>query len=150
MARELAKHELPAGGTRKVTYTLPDNFVDELDRRAAIQRRSGSGMVAAALPLTTWRDGRRVYPTEVLLDAGVGSLPTASLGLGHRVRTVSAERLSPAFRRLESAKLRAHMEHALALWLDLGEPAFLTRVRRTLPEMPVMVGARTTAKPRRT
>lgn len=47
-------HELPArgplaGGTRKVTYTLPDRLVDELDRRAAQRRRSKSGVVAAAL-----------------------------------------------------------------------------------------------------
>lgn len=76
--------------------------------------------LAAVLPLTTWREGRRVYPTEVLLAAGVGGLPTASLVLAHQVRTISAERLSPAFGRLDSPELRAHVEHAVALWLDLN------------------------------
>lgn len=49
MAREPADLKAPAGGTRKVTYTLPDRLVDELDRRATQRQRSKSGVVAAAL-----------------------------------------------------------------------------------------------------
>lgn len=76
--------------------------------------------LAAVLPLSTWREGRKVYPTEVRLAAGVGGLPSASLVLAHQVRTVSAERLSVPFGRIESPELQARIEKALALWLDLS------------------------------
>ena len=75
--------------------------------------------LVAIVPLTTWRPGRRVYPTEVLLPEGCGSLSSASLALGHQVRTVATARLSPPFGRLDDAALCAAVERALRLWLDL-------------------------------
>ena len=75
--------------------------------------------LTTVLPLTTWRKQRRVYPTEVLLPAGTGSLPAASLVLAHQVRTISARRLSPAFGTLADTSLRRQVARALALWLDL-------------------------------
>lgn len=61
-----------------------------------------------------------MYPTEVRLAAGVGGLPAASLVLAHQVRTVSADRLSLAFGRIESTQLQVRIEKALALWLDFS------------------------------
>src|SRR3972149_1422636 len=52
--------------------------------------------LVTVLPLTTWRTGRRVYPTEVLLPSGTAGLPEASLVLAHQVRTISAGRPPPA------------------------------------------------------
>ena len=76
--------------------------------------------LATVLPLTTWREGRRVYPTEVLLPAGTGGLPAASLVLAHQVRTLSARRLSPATGSVDDRALREHIVRALSLWLDLA------------------------------
>lgn len=76
--------------------------------------------LTAILPLTTWKRGRRVYPTEVLLKADVVDLDVDSLVLCHQLRTVSAERLSPAFASLAGAAQRAAVERAVRLWLDLG------------------------------
>jgi mRNA interferase MazF len=75
--------------------------------------------LATALPLTSWRKGRRVYPTEVLLPAGMAGLPSASLVLAHQVRTISARRLSPAIGALVDPALREQVSRALRLWLDL-------------------------------
>lgn len=75
--------------------------------------------LATVLPLTTWKEGRRVYPTEVLLPGGTGELPAASLVLAHQVRTVSARRLSPAMGSLGDSALRGQVAAALRLWLDL-------------------------------
>lgn len=75
--------------------------------------------LASVLPLTTWREGRRVYPTEVLLPAGTGGLPATSLVLAHQVRTVSAHRLSPAIGSVAESALRERIARALRLWLDL-------------------------------
>lgn len=80
---------------------------------------AGIGLVAI-VPLTTFRQGRRVYPTEVLIPAGGSGLQAASLVLCHLVRTVSADRLSPSVGRLDEPGLRAAVERALHLWLDLA------------------------------
>ncbi|MBI2159095.1 MAG: type II toxin-antitoxin system PemK/MazF family toxin [Candidatus Rokubacteria bacterium] len=76
--------------------------------------------LTTVLPLTTWRKGRRVYPTEVLLISGTGGLPAASLVLTHQVRTISARRLSPAMGSLGDPARREQVATALRLWLDLG------------------------------
>jgi mRNA interferase MazF len=76
--------------------------------------------LTTVLPLTTWRKGRRVYPTEVLLPSGTGGLPAASLVLAHQVRTISARRLSPAVGSLGDTARREQVAKALRLWLDLG------------------------------
>lgn len=75
--------------------------------------------LATVLPLTTWKEGRRVYPTEVLLPAGSGGLPAASLVLAHQVRTVSARRLSGPMGSLDVGALQGQVTTALRLWLDL-------------------------------
>jgi len=74
--------------------------------------------LATVLPLTTWKSGRRVYPTEVLLPPAVTGLPRASLVLCHQVRTLSAQRLSPAIGQLSDPELRRAVQRGLRLWLD--------------------------------
>ena len=76
--------------------------------------------LVTVLPLTTWRKGRRVYPTEVLLPTGTGGLTAASLVLAHQVRTISARRLSPAVGSLADTARREQVTTALRLWLDLA------------------------------
>jgi mRNA interferase MazF len=76
--------------------------------------------LATVLPVTTWRKGRRVYPTEVLLPAGAGGLPASSLVLAHQVRTLSARRLSPAIGSIGDSAQREQIVKALSLWLDLA------------------------------
>jgi mRNA interferase MazF len=78
--------------------------------------------LATVLPLTTWKQGRRVYPTEVLLPAGAGGLAVASLVLAHQIRTISAERLvAPPLGALTDAALRDAVVRAVRLWLDLAD-----------------------------
>jgi mRNA interferase MazF len=79
---------------------------------------SAIGLVAI-LPLTTWRHGRRVYPTELLLRAGTAALAADSLVLCHQLRTVATARLSPPFGALAEPALRAAVDRAVRLWLDL-------------------------------
>ena len=76
--------------------------------------------LATVLPLTTWRKGRRVYPTEVLLPAGTGGLPADSLVLAHQVRTLAARRLSPTIGSVTDRALRERVVTPLHLWLDLA------------------------------
>lgn len=76
--------------------------------------------LATVLPLTTWREGRRVYPTEVLLPARTGGLPASSLVLAHQVRTLSTRRLSTAIGSIGDAALRDDVVTALRRWLDIA------------------------------
>ena len=73
----------------------------------------------AVTPLTTWREGRRVYPTEVLLPQGCAGLAVPSLVLAHQLRTVATDRLSAPFGRLDDPTLREAVTCAVRLWLDL-------------------------------
>ena len=109
-----------------LAWALPDPTVghEQAGRRPVLVFcndiiASPIGLVTV-LPLTTWRKGRRVYPTEVLLPSGTGGLPEASLVLAHQVRTISARRLSPALGSLGDTARRAQVATALRVWLDLG------------------------------
>lgn len=75
--------------------------------------------LATVLPITAWKSGRRVYPTEVLLASGTGRLAADSLVLAHQVRTISSRRLSPPFGALIDEALRRQVSKAVRLWLDL-------------------------------
>jgi len=75
--------------------------------------------LATVLPLTTWKEGRRIYPTEVLLPSGTGGLPAAWLILTHQIRTLSSRRLSAAIGTLGDGDVREQIVRALRLWLDL-------------------------------
>ncbi len=77
--------------------------------------------LVAIVPLTTWKKGRRVYPTEVLLPTKASSLPSPSLALCHQLRTVSARRLSPSKGRLDDEALRTEVERAVQVWLVIGD-----------------------------
>jgi mRNA interferase MazF len=74
--------------------------------------------LATVLPLTAWRRGRRVYPTEVLLPKGEAGLGQASLVMGHQIRTLALDRLTEAEGSLEDEGLRASVTKAVLLWLD--------------------------------
>jgi mRNA interferase MazF len=75
--------------------------------------------LVAVLPATATKPGRRVYPTEVLLRAGTGGLGADSLILCHQLRTISLSRLSAPFGTLTDPILRAAIDRAVRLWLDL-------------------------------
>jgi mRNA interferase MazF len=50
--------------------------------------------VVSAAPCTTYQEGRRVYPSQVLVIAPEGGLDADSLILGDQVRVLDKKRLS--------------------------------------------------------
>jgi mRNA interferase MazF len=76
--------------------------------------------LVAVIPLTAWKKGRVVYPTEVLIPKGSAGLLSPSLALAHQIRTLSSQRLTGPVGKLEDTDLRAAVEKALRLWLDWG------------------------------
>ncbi len=97
------------GGTRPVIIMTRD----------AINR---SSPVVVVVPCTTYRPGRRIYPSQVLLVAPEGGLTNDSLALGEQVRTVARTRLL-ARRGVLSRAALTRVERALLIALDLPSRA---------------------------
>ena len=74
--------------------------------------------VVIGVPCTTFRVGRRVYPSQVLLSAGEGGLEHDSVALGEHVRALAKSRLGRHWGTLRPPTLR-QVERALAIALDL-------------------------------
>src|SRR5438067_4268269 len=52
-----------------------------------------SSPVVSAAPYTTYREGRRIYPSQVLVKAPEGGLEVDSMILGEQVRVLDKKRL---------------------------------------------------------
>ena len=83
--------------------------------RDAINR---SSPVVVAVPCTTYRAGRRIYPSQVLLRAPEGGLGADSLALGDQVRAVAKSRLVKQLGSL-SAEYLEKIDRILLITLDL-------------------------------
>lgn len=78
--------------------------------------------VILAVPCTTYRPGRSIYPSQVLLQAPEGGLTADSIALGDQVRALAKSRLSRRRGQL-SAEVLAEIDQALLIALDLpGQP----------------------------
>lgn len=75
--------------------------------------------VVTALPLTTQRTGRRVYPNEALLPAGAAGLDRDSVVMAHQIRAVSKQRLGARLGTIDEPELREAVRGALRVQLDL-------------------------------
>jgi mRNA interferase MazF len=75
--------------------------------------------VVTVLPLTSHKRGRRVYPHEFLLQKGQAGLPRDSVVLAHQIRTIDKTRLQSAYGRITDATIRARVQQALRIHLEL-------------------------------
>jgi len=75
--------------------------------------------VVTALPLTSHRKGRRVYPNEALLPAGTAGLDRESVVMAHQIRAISKRRLGARLGTIEDEELRAAVRAAVRVQLDL-------------------------------
>ena len=77
-------------------------------------------LIVGVLPLTSHKSGRRIYPTEVFLEAGTAGLPVDSIVLAHQVRTLAKLRLEKCYGTIDDPSLQARVRLAISLFLDLG------------------------------
>ena len=75
--------------------------------------------VITTLPITSLKQGRKVYPNEVLLPEGVGGLPHDSLLLAHQIKTISKDRLQKVLGIIKDMELMAAINNALRIHLNL-------------------------------
>lgn len=81
---------------------------------------NAANSVVVIVPCTTYREGRRVYPSQVRLGAADGGLQGNSLALTEQVRAISRRRLRRLRGTLTHEKLE-EVERALSITLDLPE-----------------------------
>jgi mRNA interferase MazF len=74
--------------------------------------------VVLAVPCTTYQTGKRVYPTQVLLQAPEGGLTNDSIAMADQVRALSKTRLL-RLRGMLSDKAITRLNQALLIALDL-------------------------------
>ena len=77
-----------------------------------------SSPVVSAAPCTTYRDGRRVYPSQVLVKAPEGGLDADSVILGEQSRVLDKKRLLRRRGELTPASM-AQLNEALRIAFDL-------------------------------
>jgi mRNA interferase MazF len=75
--------------------------------------------VVTILPITSLKEGRRVYPNEVLLNRGQAGVMQDSIILAHQIRTIAKERLSNKIGLLGDAGTREKVKDALRIHLNL-------------------------------
>ncbi len=75
--------------------------------------------VVTILPITSLKEGRRVYPNEVLLKQGIGGLAKDSIILAHQIRTVSKNRLRDSIGFINNNSIHNAINDALKVHLNL-------------------------------
>jgi mRNA interferase MazF len=75
--------------------------------------------VVLAVPCTTYRENRRVYPTQVLVIAPDGGLSNDSIIMADQVRVLAKSRLLTLRGKLNSTTL-GQLNQALVIALDLS------------------------------
>lgn len=75
--------------------------------------------VVTVLPVTSLKEGRRVYPNEVLLNRGQAGVMQDSIILAHQIRTIAKERLLNKVGFLGDAGMREKVKNTLKIHLNL-------------------------------
>ncbi len=79
---------------------------------------NAASAVVIAVPCTTHRQDRRLYPSQILLRAPDGGLDVDSVALGEQVRVLATSRLI-RFRGVLSQQTLAQLDRALLIAMDL-------------------------------
>lgn len=74
-----------------------------------------------ALPTTSRKPGRVIYPNEAVLPAGTGGLPNESVVLCHQIRTLDKRRLSTEYGEITDPALQEAVLDALSFQFGIRD-----------------------------
>jgi mRNA interferase MazF len=80
---------------------------------------NGSSKVVIVVPCTTYRNGRRLYRSQVLIMAPDGGFDRDSVALGEQIRAISKSRISDR-RGILSESALTQLDAALSIALNLS------------------------------
>jgi len=75
--------------------------------------------VVCVLPFTSYKTGRKIYPTEIFLKKEITLLSKDSILLFHQIRTISRERLEDVCGFIEDIKVREKIKEKLEFYFDI-------------------------------
>lgn len=75
--------------------------------------------VVGVLPITSRKQGRRIYPNEVLIPAGTGGLEKESIVLCYQIRTLDKRRLTKEIGKIDELELQEAIIDALCFQLGI-------------------------------
>jgi mRNA interferase MazF len=75
--------------------------------------------VVNAIPITSRKPNRRIYPNEALLPAGTGGLTLDSIALCYQIRTLDKRRLTEMFGVIDEEDLRRSILDAVRFQLGI-------------------------------
>jgi len=75
--------------------------------------------IVSIVAITSLKEGRRIYPTEVLLRSDQTSLGKDSIAMVHQIRAVSKERLEEKSGEITSDELKDKIRNAINMYFDL-------------------------------
>jgi mRNA interferase MazF len=75
--------------------------------------------IIAVLPLTSFKVGRKIYPTEFFLLKNDTGLEKDSIAMAHQIRVISKERLLEQCGSIDSDDIKESIKNAIKVYLDL-------------------------------
>ncbi len=75
--------------------------------------------IVNVIPITSRKQGRRIYPNEVLIPANNFGLSNESIVLCHQIRTLDKQRLSNNYGQITSTETQSDIKDALRFQLGL-------------------------------
>lgn len=75
--------------------------------------------IVTILALTSFKEGRKVYPIEVFLNSKVTGLPQDSIAMAHQIRAIAKERLGEKYGTISSDEIKNQIRIAIKAYLDL-------------------------------
>jgi len=75
--------------------------------------------IVTIMAITSMKEGRRIYPIEVLLNAADTGLSKDSIAMAHQVRAISKDRLEEKCGEITHESVRDEIRKALSVYLDL-------------------------------
>ena len=75
--------------------------------------------VVGILSLTSFKEARKIYPTELLLKAEETGLDRDSIVMAHQVRVISKERIGEECGKIQSDELKEKIKTIIRKYLDI-------------------------------
>jgi mRNA interferase MazF len=75
--------------------------------------------IVTIISVTSVKPGRKVYPTEVYLQAENTGLPKESIAMAHQIRAISKDRLREKCGSIEDKDIREQIKSVIKIYLDL-------------------------------
>ena len=75
--------------------------------------------VCTVIPLSSLKEGEKIYPTEILMPAAETGLPKDSVAMLQQTRTVAHTRLQPPVGKLTDENLRESICEAIRMYFEV-------------------------------